>query len=88
MVTREVKVEQVVSVTVDETKFTDAFMAEFRGSMYPFDTLNDHLEHLAQMYARGLCDEFTTFIEGYGPPKEMGIEAAVTHQVEEVMDAR
>ena len=76
MLEREVNVEQVVKVTVDETKFTPEFMQEFRASQYNFTTLNDHLQHLAQLYARGLADEFS-FIEGYGPAKEMGIKFEV-----------
>ena len=73
MLTRKVRVEQIVEVSVDETKFTPEFMAEFRATMYNFGSLDDHLQHLGQLYARGIDDEFS-FIEGYGPASEFGIK--------------
>ena len=63
---KKVLVSQVVTVTVDETKFTPEFYAEFRASMYPFDSLDEHIEHLAQLHARGIADGPNDFIEGYG----------------------
>lgn len=84
MTTKTVAVEQIVKVTVDETKFTPEFLADFRKSMYPLNTIDDHIEHLAQLYARGIHDSFSTFIEGYGPPKEMGIECKITDVFEEI----
>jgi hypothetical protein len=60
-----------VEIELDETKFDEAFMAEFRQSFYPFYDINDHVEHLAQLQARGLLDFFT---EGYGEIKDMGID--------------
>lgn len=68
----EITVEITVTVTIDESKFTDQFMREFRESFYPFITIQEHKEHLAQMYARGLINNHS-FIEGYGPAKDMGI---------------
>lgn len=63
-----------VAVTVDETKFTEQFMEEFRESFFPFFTIDDHREHLAELYARGVIDGWKDeFIEGYGPANEMGI---------------
>lgn len=73
MQTRTVRVEQIVEVSIDDTKFTPEFMAEFRRTMYPFDSVDRHIEHLAQLYARGAADEFS-FIEGYGPASELGIK--------------
>jgi hypothetical protein len=71
----EIDVIQTIKVTVDETKFTSEFMEEFRQGFYPFETLQEHVEHLAQLYARGLVDDCPNqFIEGYGPAREMGIK--------------
>jgi hypothetical protein len=70
MKTYTVEVHQTIKVTVDESKFDDAFMREFRESFFPFDTIDEHVEHLAQLEARGIADDF---IEGYGPAKDMGI---------------
>ena len=61
-----------VTVTVDESKFDEAFMSEFRECFYNFHTLTEHMEHLAQLYRRGLTDGHD-FIEGYGECEEMGI---------------
>lgn len=73
MITRLVQVTMTVEVTVDETKFDETFMTEFRKYMYPnFTTLDRHMEHLAQMHARGLYTD-EDFIEGYGQAKDMGI---------------
>ncbi len=80
----EVIVTQTVEVTVDESKFTPEFMAEFRRYFYEFDTLEEHLEHLGQLHARGMCDEFS-FIEGYGPAKDFGIKFRITDQEEEAL---
>ncbi|MBK5958063.1 hypothetical protein CCR97_08010 [Rhodoplanes elegans] len=73
MRTTTVSVTQEVSITIDRKKFTPDFMAEYRASFYPFDTIERHIEHIAQLYARGLVDKYTTFIEGYGDLREMGI---------------
>jgi hypothetical protein len=67
---RTVEVRHVVEVEIDESKFTPDFMREFRENFYDFASLNEHFEHLAQLYARGLDRDF---IEGYGPVEEMGI---------------
>ncbi len=73
MTTKNVRMSITVEVTVDERKFTPEFMREFRGLFYNFTTLDEHIEHLGQMYARGLYDNHD-FIEGYGPADEMGIK--------------
>jgi hypothetical protein len=67
-----VAVHQIVTVEIDETKFDDAFMEEFREGFYPFTTIGDHVKHIGQLEARGLFRD--DFVEGYGPPKDMGIK--------------
>jgi len=74
--TRRVVVEQIVTVDVDESKFTEEFMQSFRDDFYPFVSIDEHLELLGSMFARGLVSETSTFIEGYGDPREMGIKFA------------
>lgn len=87
-----VRVEQLVEVTLDEGKFTPAFMEEFQRHFFPLDTVPLHAEHLAQMYARGVADDAPSeFIEGYGPPSEMGIKfrtIGVTQEVDETLTRR
>lgn len=69
---KTVYVTLTIDVEVDETKFTDEFMQEFRDTFYQFNKLDDHIEHLAQLHARGIYDD-DSFIEGYGPASDMGI---------------
>ena len=73
MISKQVEYRNVVEVSVDETKFDDAFMTSFRETMYPFHTINDHIEHLAQLFARGIAVNEHSFIEGYGIADNMGI---------------
>jgi len=86
MKTEAVGIQQLVHVTVDEDKFTPEFMEEFRKSFYNFHTLNEHIEHLGQMYARGIVSNFDSFIEGYGDPAEVGIKFASAGQDVEIVD--
>ena len=73
---KTVQVTMEVDVEVDESKFTDQFHTEFRGAFYPFNDIDDHFKHLAQLCARGLYNFMPSdFIEGYGPAKDMGIKA-------------
>lgn len=76
MKTFRVQVTQVVEVTLDETKFTEQFMEQFRNGFYPFFDIETHAKHLAQIEARGLINGFNPdeFIEGYGPMSDMGIK--------------
>lgn len=82
-----VEVRQIVEVQLDEQNFDEAFMEEFRDGFYPFMTLADHAEHIAQLQARGLTNlEFNPdFIEGYGESDDMGIKARVTDYEMEVL---
>lgn len=87
--TFDVEVRQTVRVTLDPTKFTPEFMAEFRESFYRFTSLTDHAKYLAQLAARGLYEMSpylpNEFVEGYGPIGEMGISAEVLDGEEEVL---
>ena len=83
--TKTVVVTMYVPVTVDETKFDEAFLSEFRDQFYDFDGVDDHLRHLAQLSAREIIgygpDEF---IEGYGVAKDMGISFGRTEMETEI----
>jgi len=69
---RRVVVTQEVTVEIDRKKFNAAFLKEFRESFYNFQTVEEHIRHLAQLYCRGLADN-GAFIEGYGKTADMGI---------------
>ena len=70
-----IRVTSEVAVELDESKFTDEFMRDFRESFYEHYTLQDHAKYIAQLAAREILDE--RFIEGYGPASGMGIVARV-----------
>lgn len=65
LVTSEVEVE------IDEAKFDEPMLASFRELFYPFHSIREHVEHLAQLCARGI--DQNGFIEGYGKTAEAGI---------------
>lgn len=73
MTKKTILVTMEIEVTINKSKFTPEFMSEFRESFYPFETIDEHIEHLAQMHARGIYDDHS-FIEGYGYAKDMGIK--------------
>lgn len=80
MKTFDIEVTQIVRVTLDDSKFDEAFMSEFRGSFYPFFTVAEHAEHIGQLVARGICEptkHSSEFIEGYSESRDMGIIAEV-----------
>lgn len=83
MITKRVQVTFEVDVTIDETKFDDVFMQEFRNNFFDHDTIDDHIKDLAWNECRGQLDGF---VEGYGPIKEMGISAKVVFEECEVID--
>ena len=73
MTKKTVRVTQEIWVQVDESKFTPDFLKEFRETMYNFPDINDHIEHLAQLKARGIITHKNQFVEGYGNLLDMGI---------------
>jgi len=86
--TKTVAVTQYVTVTIDESKFTPGFLQEFGEGFYQFDNIDEHIEHLAQLTARALYPETKfwtdTFIEGYGPAQDMGIETSINSRDTEI----
>lgn len=89
MITRYVEVRMIVRVTVDETKFTPGFLEEFCRHFYPFDTVDEHLKHLAQLTARGVIEvsEWSKdFIEGYGRSNDFGIVTQIVNCEEEILE--
>ena len=61
-----VEVKHIINMKVDVNKFTSEFMQEFRDNFYYFTTVEEHVEHLAQLYARGHIQFNGDFVEGYG----------------------
>jgi hypothetical protein len=75
---RKVEVTFLVEVEVDETKFTPEWITDWQKVFYPFNSVEDHIEHIAQMEARDILNP--KFTEGYGPLADMGIKASVIDQ--------
>lgn len=75
--TQDIDVTIPVKVTVDESKFTPKFLAEFREQFYPFETIDDHMRHLAYLEARGILRDLPCFIEGYGESQDFGIKVEI-----------
>ena len=69
-----ITVSHLVEVDLDESKFTPDFMSEFRENFYPFLSIEDHANHIAQLKVRELL---MPFIEGYGPALDFGIDAEI-----------
>lgn len=70
-----VAVTQEVEVVLEANNFTEAFIEEHQRFIGGCDTIEDHAENLARLVATGVVDNFpSTFVEGYGPLKDMGIE--------------
>lgn len=67
------RVEQVIEVEVDESKFTPEFMREFSEGIHPFDSVQEHMEYIAELVATGVVMSRLQEIEGYGVLKDMGI---------------
>lgn len=80
---RQVEVTFVVQVEVDETKFTPEWIEDWQKTFYPFISVEDHIEHIAQMEARDILNP--KFTEGYGPLVDMGIKASVINQAAEII---
>ena len=45
-------VTQEIIIDIDESKFDDQFLKEFKECMYNFNTVEEHVEHIAQYFAR------------------------------------
>ena len=67
-------VNQIVSVEVDESKFTPEFLTQFREHFFDLGTVEDHRQYLAELYATGkIGGRYHEFVEGYGRLGDMGI---------------
>ncbi len=77
--TKTYTVEQTVSVTVDKSKFTPAFMQEFQSFINDedFDEIDDHMAYLAELYATGAIRGVHEEVEGYGKLSDMGIKLKI-----------
>ena len=87
----KVLISQEVEVELDETKFDEEFLEEFRKGFYPFYEIEHHVGHLAQLTARGiLVTDFSgEFCEGYGYIDDFGIKTKVNYtDIDEVKEVK
>lgn len=83
---REVRVTRFIRISVDPTKFTPEFMAEYSSYITDLETIDEHIEHLAELANRGVIDGGRDQeIEGYGKLSDMGITCRVMHNESEVL---
>jgi hypothetical protein len=73
---RTIRVTQWIEVSYDDDKFTEEFMKEFQEVFYPFDSVDEHIKHIAQMFARGVISNHG-FVEGYGDIRNFGVKCTV-----------
>jgi hypothetical protein len=71
----EVTISSRVEVELDESFFTEKWMAGWRVTFYPFRTVEEHVEHITRLAARDMLNP--NFTEGYGLLSSMGIKASV-----------
>ncbi len=86
-----VNVMQTVEIELDEPKFDETFMAEFREGFHNIQDIAGHAQHLAWLHATGRVDlEYISadvpFIEGYGPADTMGIKVRVIDSDTEISE--
>ncbi len=62
-----------VELFLNEEAFTPAFFADFSAHFFEMDCIDDVVTHLVQLWARGMVDNSTHFIEGFGDPADYGI---------------
>ena len=67
-------VEQQITISVDESKFTPEFMKSFSEHIQELDSIKEHLEYLVEMYARGIVSSPGDFLEGYGELRDFGVK--------------
>jgi hypothetical protein len=83
MITKKVEVTVLVDVTIDETKFDNEFMEEYRGYMdESFLSQDNHIMNIASLKTLGLLMPFT---EGYGVLTDMGISADIEASEAEIV---
>jgi len=78
-----------VELEIDESKFDNDFMEEFKQGFHEFNTIEEHITYLAELNLRGICDN-RDFIEGYGETEEMGINFKridfIDEEIEEITE--
>ena len=81
----DVLVYKTIEVVIDETKFDADFIKDFKEVFYDLEDIQEHVEHLAQLKAREIVDNYSphkdgAFIEGYGRVNLMGIKLVETSE--------
>ena len=80
---KTVFITQEVEIDLDESKLTEEMMAEFREHFYQFNTIEDHIKHLAWVALQN--GSMPDFVEGYGEVKDFGITATVGFTESEIV---
>lgn len=73
--TQDIDVTIPVTVTVDESKFTPDFIADFREHFYPFHTVDDHIRHIASLAAYGQLGDLPCLLRDMVHRKILGLKS-------------
>lgn len=86
MTKHTILVAQYIEVTVDESKFTPEFIANFNQHFHHCPTVEDHMKHIATSFARGIVTSPSQFLEGYGLLNEYGVKLKRQHSDAELVE--
>lgn len=80
-----VDVTQRVEVTLDESKFTPEFLADYQRMINSrIKTVDDHARYLGELCARGVITTTVKEVEGYGFLYAMGVKLSINRGCTEV----
>ncbi len=71
--TKTLRVNQEIKITVDESKFTPEFNKSFSEVFHLKENTDDHIKYIAELYGRGVITSDREFVEGYGILRDFGI---------------
>ncbi|KZL19047.1 hypothetical protein [Pseudovibrio sp. Ad37] len=77
-----VEMKSTVLIDIDESKFTDEFMEQYRQLIDPgFCEVRDHAGLLAELAVGGIIEN-GCFVEGYGDLNQQGIQLVELPKIE------
>ncbi|UTC29421.1 hypothetical protein BAMBUS_03390 [Brevundimonas phage vB_BpoS-Bambus] len=73
------QIDAEFDVEIDESKVTPEVLEEFSTYITYVGSVEDLVEYLANLYARGVIDGSDRMIEGLGRPEEFGLKFVGSH---------
>lgn len=84
-----VEIKHTVEIEVDESKFTEKFMEEYRQYICQLYTVEEHMENLVSYYCYpNFPYEFdkSEFVEGYGKLYDLGVKFVLLNTETDIYD--